>query len=106
GGVFQDGGSRVLTLLGRHYLAAQMRSSQENTDILLAIPLSKVLGNGMYIAAAISIGIGWGIILLQIYICRRLLRKRNGKDEAEASREWISRATRPGILAVIAFTVL
>ena len=106
GGVFQNSGSRVITLLGRHYLAAQMRSSQENTDILLAIPLSKVLGNGMYIAAAISIGIGWGIILLQIYIFRRLLRKKNGKDEDEASREWISRATRPGILAMIAFTVL
>ena len=103
---FQNSGGRVITLLGRRYLTSQKTFAREGADILLAVPLGKVLGNGMYIAAAISAGIGWGMLLLQLYVLRRLQRKKNDKDKDEISLEWVSSATRPGILAVLAFTVL
>ena len=98
--------SRIITLLGSHYLAARMSYPRGNTDILLTTPLKRVVGNFIYTAAAISAIIGWGIVLLQIYIFRRLLREKEQRDEDAVSRKWVCRATWPGILVTLAVTVL
>ena len=98
--------SKFITLLGEHYLATWMSVPQENTDILLTAPLKSVLGNGIFIAASISAIIGWGIVLLQVYIFRRLRQKGavNHKEALSLKRVWP--ATRTGILVLLAVTVL
>ena len=100
---------RLITLLGERYLAAPMhftQEEQEDTDILLTVPLKKVIENGIYIAVAISAVIGVGIALLQIYVFRRLAWKKSGKDAESVSRKGVFRKTWPGILVVLAVTFL
>ena len=97
---------RIITLLGKRYLAEMMQGPLGDTDILLTVPFKNVVRTGFYIAAAISAIIGWGIILFQIYVFRRLLRKKAEGDMDAASRKQVCRTTRPGILVVLAVTVI
>ena len=98
--------SKHITLLGRRYFATLMHYPQENTDILLMFPLIDVIRNGIFIAAAISIIIGWGIVLFQIYAYRRLIRRKAGEETDKVSPEQAYRMTWPGIAAVLAVTVI
>lgn len=101
--------SKLITLLGRRYLAVLMhypQEAQEDTDILLTHALKNVIKNGVYIAASISAIIGLGIVLLQIYVFRRLLRDKAEKDADKFSRQRAIRATWQGVLVVLAVTFL
>ena len=98
--------NKHITLLGRRYFATLMHYPQENTDILLMFPLISVIGNGIFIAAAISIIIGWGIVLFQIYVYRRLIRRKAGNETDKISPEQTYRTMWPGIVAVLAVTVI
>ena len=103
----KNGGSgKLITLLGERYLAAMIHSPEEDTDILLTVPFQNVVRTGFTVAAAISAIIGWGILLFQIYVFRRLLRKKAGEDMNAVSRKQVFQATRPGILVVLAVTVI
>ena len=114
--VFQNSGSiwhtddgrpvKFVTLLGHRYLGALMQYDQEDTEILLTVPLGTVIGNGIYVAAAISICIGFGIVLFQIYVFCRLQRKKAGGNANSITRKWAWQTTRPGILAVLAVTIV
>lgn len=116
GKVFQNSGKfwnagngrsvKIIKLLGGRYLAMLTHYSEEDTDILLTVPVKKVLGNGIYIAAAISVIIGWGIVLLQIYVFRKLQQNKPGEAEGPVSRKWVWQATRLGIVVMLAVTVL
>lgn len=116
GKVFQNSGKfwnagngrsvKIIKLLGRRYLAMLTHYSEADTDILLTVPVKKVLGNGIYIAAAISIIIGWGIVLLQIYVFRKLQQNKPGEAGEPVSRKWVWQATRPGIVVMLAVTIL
>lgn len=100
-----DGG-RVVTLLGKHYVASVMHYPQENTDILLTVPVKAVFRNGFFIALSIAAALGWGIMLMQMYILRRLLREKRRKGSFEVSRRELCRLTWPGIAAVLAVTTV
>lgn len=117
--IFQDGGSfrstedgsagKLITLLGRHYLAVLMQypqEAQEDTEILLTLTLQNVVRNGVYIAASISAIIGLGIVLIQIYIFRRLLRDQVDKEANRFSGKRAVQATWQGILVVLGVTIL
>ena len=98
---------KIITLLGKRYLATMTHYPQTETDILLTIPLIDAVANGIYIAAAISAIIGWGMVLLQIYIFRRLFRRKAENDTEEVlSCRQVCQATWPGILVVLAVTIL
>ena len=99
-------GSRFITLLGGRFLDILRHYPEENTDVLLTIPLKKVIGNGLGIAVAISAAIGCGIVLFQLYAIRRLLWKREADGAGWPSPRQLRRATWPGILAVLVFTVV
>ena len=106
-----DGGrpSRFITLLGRRYLAALMHYSQdgqENMDFLMTVPLKNVIGNGVYIAASISAIICWGIVLIQLYIYRRLERRKTINQAVAVNRNWVCRVTWPGIVTLLLVTVV
>lgn len=96
--------SKLLTLLGERFLAAMMYYSQEAPEILLTVPLRNVIRNGIYIAVAISAIIGLGIVLLQIYIFRRLQLKNAGEDANATSWQQLRHQTWPGLLVVIVVT--
>ena len=98
--------SGIITLQGKRHLAALIQDPQDDADIMLTVPLKSVIGNGIYIALSISVVIGWGIMLFQIYVFHRLRQKETEKDADAASREWVRRTTRPGILVMLAFTVI
>lgn len=98
--------SKLITLMGDRYLAAMMHYPEENTDILLTDPLKNVIRSGISLAVTISILIGWGMVLLQIYAFRCLIKKNIGKDTNTVSRKWVCRETWPGILIIIAVTVI
>ena len=106
----EDGSvSKLITLLGRRYLAVLTeypQEAQEDTEILLAVTLKNVIKNGVFIAASISAIIGLGIVLIQIYVFRRLLREKEEKGEDRFSLKRAIRATWQGILAVLSVTVL
>ena len=106
----EDGSvSKLITLLGRRYLAVLTeypQEAQEDTEILLAVSLKSVIKNGVYIAASISAIIGLGIVLLQIYVFRRLLREKEENDAGRFSRKRALQATWQGILAVLGVTLL
>ncbi|MBR5110694.1 MAG: mechanosensitive ion channel [Clostridia bacterium] len=113
GGSFRSTGegnaSKLITLLGRRYLAVLMhypQEAQDDTDILLTLALKNVIRNGFYIAAAISAIIGLGIVLLLIYVFRRLLKGKPEKEGDKFSSKRAIRATWQGILVVFAVTVL
>lgn len=98
--------NKVIKLLGEYHLAALMHYPQENTDILLTFPLEIVIGNGFFIAAAISAIIGWGIVLIRIYIFRCLCRDNDKKDLEKISRKQLFRETWPGLLVMILVTII
>ena len=114
--VFQSSGSfwntgngrsvKLITLLGEYYLAELMNYDQGDTDILLTVQVRKVVGNGVYIAAAIAVIIGWGIALLQIYIFRKLQQNKPGEAGEAGDRKWVWQTTRPGIVVMLAVTVV
>ena len=97
---------KLISLQAKRCLAALMHYPQEEADVLLTIPLQKVIGNGIYIALAISAIIGWGIILIQFYLYRRLIREKPEKDNEKVSLGWVCRTTWPGILVVVAVTAI
>lgn len=98
--------TRLIKLLGNYYLAVLMNYPQENADILLTVPLEKIVVNAIFIASSISAVIGFGIVLLLIYIFRCLVRKKPGKDSDSLSFKSVLSLTWPGILAVLAVTFL
>lgn len=98
--------SKIITLLGERYLAALMHLPEENTDILMTVPYKDVFRTGFYIALAISAIIGCGMAMFQIYVFRILLRKKAGEGTVAFSRSQLCRAARPGMLVVLAVTVL
>ena len=103
-----DNGGLVkrITLLGKFHFAALTYDAQEETDILLTIPLTRLIGNIIYISLAISAIIGIGMILTQIYAFRRLLLEDTGKDTAAASFNDVCRVTWPGIVVAFVVTLL
>ena len=101
--------SKLITLLGKQYLAVLMQypqEEQEDTEILLTLALKNVIRNGVYIAGAISAIIGLGIVLIQIYVFRRLMREKAKKDEDGFSGKQAIRTTWQGLLVVLAVTVV
>ena len=98
--------NRIISLPNGRYLAAMMHYPQEDTDILLAVPLSDIIINGFFIATAISTIIGWGIVLIRIYILRILRRKEEAENAAPVSREQVYQATWPGIAVITAVTLI
>lgn len=97
---------KLITLLGHRYLAALAENPQSETDILMTLPLKDVLRNGMFIAAAISAILGWGILLLQVYVFRRVLQKKDEVHAEVVTRKWACKATWPGILVVLVVTAV
>ena len=100
---------KLITLLGKQYLAVLMQypqEEQEDTEILLTLALKNVIRNGVYIAGAISAIIGLGIVMIQIYVFRRLLREKAEKGADSFSGKWAIRATCQGILVVLTVTVI
>ena len=98
--------TKLITLQEKYCLAVLMNYPQEDTDILLTVPLEKIVWNVIYIAAAISAIIGWGIVLLQIYVFRRLIREKSRKDSDSFSFKSVFSETWPGILTVLVVTVI
>ena len=43
-----------IKLQGKHYLATLMKDPEQNMDVLMTFPLKDAIGNGIFIAAAIS----------------------------------------------------
>lgn len=79
----------------------------EDTDILLAVKLEDFIGNSIYIALSISAIIGWGIILLQIYIFRRLRwEEESSKTSASVSLKSLYWTMLPGIITVLLVTII
>ena len=114
--VFEDSGkfrsrwngtlSKLITLLGDRYLAALIHLPEEDTDILLTDPLKNVIRSGIFLAVTVSLFIGWGMVLLQIYIFISLRRKDDGKNAGKISRKWVCRETWPGILVMLLVTII
>ena len=103
----ENGGlTKIVPLLGRRHLAALMHYPQEDTDILLTIPLRSAMGNGVYIAAAISAIIGVGLLLIQLYVFRRLRLEKAGNGSGKVTLGWVCRTTWPGILTALAVTLV
>lgn len=98
--------NKIVKLLGKRYLAALMHFPQDDTDVLLTVPLIDVLRNGLYISISILAIIGLGILLFQIYALRRLLRKRPEEKTEVLTRSQVRLATWPGILVVLAVTFI
>ena len=97
--------TRLISLAGRRYLATMMHDSGENADLLLTIPLQNVFRNGVFIAVAISALVGLGIVLIQIYIYRCVLRAKARKRIQGVSIGWICRVTWPGLLTILVVPV-
>ena len=81
--------STVIKLLGKRYMAALMHYPEANTDVLLTVPLTNVVSNGIYISISILAIIGLGMLLFQIYVVRR-----------QRQTMW------PGVLVVLAVTFI
>ena len=97
---------KIISLLGKRYLSTKVHYSDYDADVLITMPFDAVAGNGMYIAAAISSIIGWGIFLIQLYVLKRLLRERSEGEEKKVSRSSVCRATWPGIVIFLVVTVV
>ena len=100
---------RIISLMGRRYLTAMAHFSREeqgDADVLMMAPYEKVVGNGIFIALAISAIIGMGIVLVQHYSYRQVHRKKKQKGEEQFSRMRVLQATWPGILAVLTVTIV
>ena len=98
--------SRMIRLLGERYLAALMHYPEQNTDILMAVPLKNVIGTGFYSAIAISAIIGLGMVLVQIYVFRRMSREKAWEKQGRSFQKLVRRVSLSGILVVIAVTIL
>ena len=98
--------NKVVRLLGNRYLVALVNYAPENTDILLMYPLSTIVRNVLFIAAAVSAIIGWGIILVRLYIFRCLCRNKDDKKGKRISQKQVWKETWPGILIVVLVTIL
>lgn len=98
--------NRVITLLGNRYLAVLMHYAPDDTDILLMFPLSTIIRNVFFIAVAVSAIIGWGIILVRLYIFRCLCRNKDDKKRKSISQNQVWKETWPGILIVVLVTIL
>lgn len=97
--------SRMVSLLGEMHLAALLNYPEQNTDILIAVSLRKLVGTGIYGAITISAFIGLGIVLLQIYAIRNLSRVK-ALGEGKQFRKLVRRAALPGLLVLLVVTVL
>ncbi|MBR0255916.1 MAG: mechanosensitive ion channel [Bacteroidales bacterium] len=97
---------RIVRLLDKRWLAAMRHYPQEETDVLLTVPLLHVVRNGLYIAIAISTLIGLGILLFQIYAFRRLFWKRAESGTDTFSRGQAYRETWPGFVVMLVVTVV
>ena len=103
-----------ITLLGQRFLAglsSYTLEGEEPVEFLMTLPARKVLGNGAFIALAISLIIGWGILLLQHYIFRKLQQQEAGKAEAGQTETGsagggLGRRTWPGLAVMLAVTIL
>ena len=98
--------SKLITLLSSRYSATLAEYTQEEAAVMLTVPLIKVIRNGIFIATAISIIIGLGIVLFQVYVLRRLIRQKVGTDGTPVSFIEVCKATWPGLLTMLAVTVI
>ncbi len=98
--------NKLIRLQGKSYLASMMHYPQENADIILVFPLHIVERNGFFIAAAISAIIGWGMLLMRIYVYRCLCHDDVVNDLKTINRKQILRITWPGILVMILVTAI
>lgn len=96
----------IITLLGVKYLAGLIYYAPTNTNILLLFPLETVVRGVFFVAATISAIIGWGIVLVRLYIFRSLRREEviNGTDKISNKKVW--QQTWPGIMVVVLVTIL
>ena len=103
----EDGMSvKLIKLMGKRYFAVKTHYSPTDTEVLLTIPLMDVIRNGIFIAVTISAIIGWGILLIQGYIFRQLVRKKARNEEITISRRWVWQATWPGLLVMLLVTII
>ena len=98
--------SRFVALLGGRYLAELMHDPQENMDILMTIPAKSVIRTGIYSALVISAIIGYGMLLFQRSVLRRLIQQKTGKGAGLPSPQWVRRTALPAILAVLAVSLI
>ena len=98
--------NRLIKLLGKHYLAAMESYPEVESEVLLTVPLINVVRNGIYIAVAISVILGLGLVLFQIYAFRRLFIQKAKKKTDSVSRDRVYHETWPGILVVIVVTIV
>lgn len=98
--------SKLIKLLGKRYLAAMKSYPEVESEVLLAIPVINVINNGIYIAVAISVILGLGLVLFQIYAFRRLFIQKAKKKTDSVSRDRVYHEPWPGILVVIVVTVV
>ena len=97
---------RIVTLLVRRYLAALAHDPKGDTDLLLTVPLRNVIRNAIFIAASIAAIIALGMVLLQVYVFRRLQKEKEGKGKAAFSLRQVCRTTWPGLFVVLAVTLV
>lgn len=98
--------NKLIRLQGEHYLAALMHYPEQNTDILMARPLKNVIGTGLYSAITITAIIGLGMVLVQIYVFRRLSREKAWEEKGRTFRKRVRRMMAPGMLVMLVVTVL
>lgn len=97
---------KIIKLQSKRYLAVSRSYPQAESDVLLAVPVSNVVRNGIYIAVVITLILYLGMLLFQIYAFRRLIQQKDKKKKVKVTREWVCRETWPGILVVIVVTVV
>ena len=114
GKVFADRGSflhigskapcKLITLQGKHYFAARMQYPEQNADLLLAAPFKDSVGTILYSAVLIAALAGLGLVLLQLYAFRRVLREKPAAEGEKPTRSQIRFALLPGIIIVLIVT--
>ena len=97
---------KLVTLLGNRYLASPMRFSFDDSQVLITIPMKTVIGNGIYISIAVTTIIVFGLVLIQIYIYRRLLEEKAKKGTDEFPRKMVFKVMLPGVLVMLIVTNL
>ena len=117
--IFQDSGSfqtaesgrrfKIITLRGQRVLAMLEHYSyegQEEADILLTVPLINAIGNGIFIAASITVLIGLGMLLIQLYIFRHLRQAKDEEGTDSVSAKNSLRLTWPGFISMLLVTII
>lgn len=97
---------KIIKLQGKRYLAVSRSYPQAESDVLLAVPVSNVVRNGIYIAVVITLILYLGMLLFQIYAFRRLFIQKAKKKTDSVSRDRVYHETWPGILVVIVVTIV